>query len=477
MAADWIGINSTHWDSDCGHESSHSVSAALNGSDYWAHFTTETHWFILDLDQSYTISKVRGRSNGGYDPTEVNIYVSDDKENWGDAVATGITSWVDTVNWVEEAVTPKTGRYVKVEIIDTENVDNYLTFGATVSFSIFDVYGLVFTVLELSGTVTAESGVTGKLQWLQELAGLVEGESSVAGSLDTMLVYSLAGLIEGDSAVTGSLDTMLVFSLAGLVEGQSTVSGAMKAIEILGGQIDAQAALTGNCKSIQKLKGSLAAQSVVTGLVQTGTLLIPPEMHAAIIDPYSGGAWLWLIEIKIPGYELIYLARNPVDITYADLLYSANNLNIGIAPLSGDGSVPRTLVKVVQDGDYTLEDKINATQGAEGGYIKIIRAHEDFLDKFVVELEDIVRTLTADSDTNQVVFRLGIPDPLIRKVPLRRYSSKVCPYALPGLFGGPECQYAGEDGTCTGKYTDCYTKGNEVNFGADLGLDPNTARI
>jgi len=245
----------------------------------------------------------------------------------------------------------------------------------------------------------------------------------------------------------------------------------------LSGTLASQSSVTGSLIIVQSLAGAIAAQSALTGLLQSGYNVMPPEMHAALINPYSGGAWLWLTEIRIPGYSAILLARNPVDVIYAGQTFDADNLEIGMSPLIGDGSVPRTLVKVAQDGDYTLEDKINATKGAGGGSIKIIRAHEDFLDKFIVELEQTVRILTADSDISHVIFQLGIPDPLLRKVPLRRYSSKVCPYALPGLFKGIECQYVGEDGSCTGKFTDCLEKENAVHFGAALGLDPQAAKV
>ena len=202
-----------------------------------------------------------------------------------------------------------------------------------------------------------------------------------------------------------------------------------------------------------------------------------PAMHAALIDPYSGGAWLWLCEISIPGYETIKLARNTENVVYACNTYTKNNFDVGLAPLTGDGSVPRIMLRVAQDADYTLEDKINATQGAGGGSVKIIRTHEDFLTEFIEELEQNVSILKANSDTEHVIFSLGIPDPLIKKIPIRRYSSKACSYALPSLFRGPECQYSGDDNTCTGKFEDCYAKGNIVHWGGELGLDPNTTRI
>ena len=204
---------------------------------------------------------------------------------------------------------------------------------------------------------------------------------------------------------------------------------------------------------------------------------IPAAMHAALIDPYSGGAWLWLVEIAVTGYDTIKYARNTKNISYAGSVYLKNNFNIGLSSLSGDGSIPRITLQIVQDANHTLEDIINETQGAYGGTVKIIRAHEDFLSTSITSLEQTVDILTAQSDTDEVVFILGISNPLLKKIPLRRTSSKTCPYALPSLFKGPECGYAGGDGICTGKFEDCYTKSNAARWGGEIGLDPNTARI
>ena len=144
--ADWLGITSANIHSKCGEEAANTLAEGLDGVDYWGHLTNETHWFILDLEQTYNITKVRGRSDWSgvpsADPTDVNIYVSTDGVSWGTAVATGITTWQDTSSWVEINTTAKEGRYVKVEIIDTESPSGYLRFGhETTPFTIFDVYG------------------------------------------------------------------------------------------------------------------------------------------------------------------------------------------------------------------------------------------------------------------------------------------------------------------------------------------------
>lgn len=325
----------------------------------------------------------------------------------------------------------------------------------------------------LAGSIGAESTVGGNLQWLQELAGLIESQSTVSGSLQW--VKDLAGSLAGQSGLTGNIN--ITKQLNGSIVAQATLTAKLRDLSSLSGTIDAQVTVAGNLSSIQALAGLVAGQSNVLGLLQSGYKTMPPAMHEALIDPYSGGAWLRLIEIRIPGYDIIRLARNPIDVVYSGVTYDASNLGIKEAALTGDGSVPRTLIKVVQDAAYTLEDKINATRGAGGGTIKIIKAHEDFLDKFIAELEQTIRILTADSDTNHVIFQLGIPNLFIKKIPLRRYMSKICPWHLPPLFKSIRCQYAGADPTCGGKYTDCLDKGNEIHFGADLGLDPNATKV
>ena len=142
---DWITITSSHLDSNCGDSQNHACSEALDGTDYWLHEAAETHWFIIDLGQTYNVQKVRGRSNAGdaLGPIDVDIYVSNDTGAGGAAVATGINTWINTDAFVEGDTTDKEGRYVKVEIIETEDgVDGDIWFGgADPYFTIFDVYG------------------------------------------------------------------------------------------------------------------------------------------------------------------------------------------------------------------------------------------------------------------------------------------------------------------------------------------------
>lgn len=151
MADAWIGINSSHIDSKCGEEGDGTLADALDGTDQWDHDVSEVHWFILDLGQTYTIKKVRGRSDWVRDPTDVDIYVSNDKEDWGEARATGISTWEDCgaapIDWVEVDTTDRDGRYIKVVINATEDgVGGMISWGDSPACTIFDAYGSVVAV-------------------------------------------------------------------------------------------------------------------------------------------------------------------------------------------------------------------------------------------------------------------------------------------------------------------------------------------
>lgn len=205
---------------------------------------------------------------------------------------------------------------------------------------------------------------------------------------------------------------------------------------------------------------------------------IPDFMQKDLIDPESGGAWLWLCEIAVPGYETKSIARNTVDVRHAGKDYDRWNLDVGKQTFAGDGSIPRVTLRVGQDPDRAIEDIVNASKGARDGTVKLIRVNEKFLDYEVDALEFNYGVLVGDSDCEWVYFTLGIPNPLTQKIPLRIGSSKICPWAKPEFFKGPECQYVGPETSCKGTIEDCRdNKDNAEHWGAELGLDPNVTRV
>ena len=144
---------------------------------------------------------------------------------------------------------------------------------------------------------------------------------------------------------------------------------------------------------------------------------------------------------------------------------------------SSDGSIPRVTLRTCQDISRKIENIINETEGALGGAVKLIKVNEKFLTSPVEALEADYDLLASESDSEWCTFTLGMPNLLTQRFPLRDYSSSMCPWTPPPLFKGPECQYPGEDPTCTGTFEDCYIKDNAVHWGGELGLSPSVIKV
>ena len=192
MAADWIGITSSHLMaggagvSFCGEDLGYTLTNALDGvTSAWFHTVVETHYFIINLGTPYNITAVRARSQTSRDPTNVNIYVSDDTGDWGVAVASGITTWQDRDDWDGTAVistTPKNGQFIKVEIVSTEPLGN-LRFGAGTDpyFIIFDAYGEVVPISVYPDALSLE------LNLLAPTVGMILPVLSLSLELDLLV--------------------------------------------------------------------------------------------------------------------------------------------------------------------------------------------------------------------------------------------------------------------------------------------------
>lgn len=288
---------------------------------------------------------------------------------------------------------------------------------------------------------------------------------------------TLIGLVAAHSTVTGNIK--VVELLKGQIAVQSTVSARLRDLSSLSGTIDAQSNVTGFLVEFVELElgGIIAAHSGVAGNLLEIHIAIPPFMVKDLIDPYSSGAWLWLVAISIPGQDIYRRSKNTEPVVYGGINFPKGNIIIGKQKASSDGSIPRISLKIAQEPDCVLENIINESKGGRYGTVKIIRTCEKYLEEPVGNLEADYDIMTAGSDYQWVVFTLGLPNLLTQRIPLWLYSSKVCPLATPSLFKGVKCQYAGGDTTCTGLYEDCFTKGNKIHWGAEMGLDPNAVRL
>ena len=186
MADAWLEISSTELDDSC-EGLSQDLKDALDGLGRWYHYeVSDPHWFVIDLGQTYTIKKVRGRSKSVADPIDVDILISDSNPPTT-LIEEGITTWQDTNDWVEIDITDSDGRYIKVHIEDTEAyIDNTIQFGDTSPTpSIFDAYGDVAaggTAHEhaASDTLTIGDSVAYKMEFAKALADTLGISDAVA---------------------------------------------------------------------------------------------------------------------------------------------------------------------------------------------------------------------------------------------------------------------------------------------------------
>ena len=123
--ANWVTPTAIH--SVCGEHASYPAANLIDGSlsSFWAHLANELHWVVFDLGSSMEVTAVRLYVN--YSPNDrvdgVDVYVSDDPTNWGSPVAENL-SFVGNWAWVENSVTSKTGRYIKLENMNPQSSNN-----------------------------------------------------------------------------------------------------------------------------------------------------------------------------------------------------------------------------------------------------------------------------------------------------------------------------------------------------------------
>lgn len=106
----------------CGEDGSYPASRAIDGNTgtSWRHIASENHWITLDMGQTMNISRIRiyQQSYDWGDSSGIEVYVSDDPENWGSFVWTG---QIDGWGWEYSGTFSAEGRYVKLVSLSTSS--------------------------------------------------------------------------------------------------------------------------------------------------------------------------------------------------------------------------------------------------------------------------------------------------------------------------------------------------------------------
>jgi len=256
-----------------------------------------------------------------------------------------------------------------------------------------------------------------------ELDGTLAGSATLSGTAS--VARNVAGTLAGQSGLSAALTGGDQLYPSGRLAGTATLTAHLTR----GGPIE----LAGTMAGVSTLAGTLTAPAIETS--------IPPAMLADMIQPNTSGTWMWLCQFVVPTQTSRYLARNTEPVVYAGQSYNASNFKVGRQPFCGDGSIPRVMLQV-SNVNQQMERIINATQGALGGQVKLIRVNSRFLTNPITALEYDYQVLASQSDRQWATFQLGIPNPFTQPALLRHYSCSMCPYATPSLYRGPECGYS-----------------------------------
>lgn len=405
MAA-WLEIDSSHLYGYCGYTTPYYLNAALDGDDIWVHAYDHDHWFIIDLGESYLIDKVRGRSSGWYqmgyacDPTDVNIYVSDDPEDWGDAVATGISTWQDTSSWREVSTTPKVGRYIKIEIVDTEDYDRWLAFGRDIwdgtPFSIFDAYGVPAVVKNFSGTCADWlKGVGTGLTITRHISGTAREFSRAEAKLTAeVFLYGEAkgavlasGLLIDATIHLDSSENIELVSVTALC-GTTILLDSSEHIELV-----AVSKLVGVITNPVDLFGLATETSSATGILVGTTVFLPSVTVSAqssvegdLTVTFTGTRYVFLDGTIVCSSSVIVLLKTTCKIVSAVTCQSSSS-----ATLRATRELTTTVVS-----QSTTSGSLHVLRGLQVS----VAANSAVVGKLAVEL---IGTITTESTVNGLI--------------------------------------------------------------------------
>lgn len=123
------------------------------------------------------------------------------------------------------------------------------------------VSGNIEATVPLSGSIDAQSGLSGDLQATVPLSGSIDAQSGMLANLSALLPIS--GAIDAQSNIGG--DVVSAVPLSGSIDAQSGLSGGLQVDTALSGVIAAQSHIVGDLKPSVPLSGTIAAQSGVAG--------------------------------------------------------------------------------------------------------------------------------------------------------------------------------------------------------------------
>lgn len=192
----------------------------------------------------------------------------------------------------------------------------------------------------------------------------------------------------------------------------------------------------------------------------------------------SANPWLITLDITLPDSTILHIVRNNENITFNSNVYTAANFEIDATEEDSKGVLPAVSIRIA-DMLQSLEAYLQAQNGCTGSKVIIRVVNSAYLSENYSDLELALEVITAKSKGGYVIFNLGIPSPLRKRIPRYKTRGNFCNW-VKGYNESPrwpECGYTGDLPTCNGTLEDCRTHNNSKRFGGQPGLNGKGLRI
>lgn len=156
----------------------------------------------------------------------------------------------------------------------------------------------------------------------------------------------------------------------------------------------------------------------------------------------SSGAWIWLLEITTTGQTTLSFANNSSDIVWPSSggdTYSRSSLSMDDLNITTSGEFPTYKLQVGEVGlTSAIRTQIKATAGLVGSIVRLRIVHSSHLDLTTPAIDETSEILSCELTADAVIFTVGIPSLLSKRLPRDRYVPGFCRHR----FAGALCNYS-----------------------------------
>ena len=169
----------------------------------------------------------------------------------------------------------------------------------------------------------------------------------------------------------------------------------------------------------------------------------------------DGGVWLVLLSVKNKDLTVQFdIVANTNDVTWNGKEFTAFPFSMDEVQESTKGSLPSFQLSVC-NVERVVQSYIEGDVSHGSGWdVDLMVVHSSNLANNNPEVIYSFKTLSVTADENNVVFTVGMQNPLRQQFPRRRMMTNFCQ----NTFKARGCTYAGSDTICGKTISDCRLK-------------------